>query len=137
MDVESICGKDCPLECDEITYNLFKSQAVYPSKAYSKSLMKNPWIGDKYANKSDLSLESLRDNMMQISVYYSNLGYESYEEVANMSVLDLISNFGGTLGLFLGMSFLSLVEIIDVLLQICFHKRSPRSTTMTKISVKP
>lgn len=136
MDVESICGDDCPLECDDVSYNLYSSHAVYPSRAYSKSLMKNPWIQAKYAYRADdspLTYESLKDNMMQISVFYNKLGYENYEEVENMSLLDLISNFGGTLGLFLGMSFLSIVEILDFLLQICFHKRH-RSTV---IDVKP
>lgn len=125
MDVKSIYGSECPLECESVSYNLYTSQAEYPSKNYAKLLMRNPWIRTKYASKnlSELTEESLKRNMVEITVYYSNLGYENYEEMENMSGLDLASNVGGTLGLFLGMSFLSLIEFVDVFLQICFYKR--------------
>lgn len=71
--------------------------------------------------------------MIQISVFYSALGYEQYQEQAKMEVIDLVSNIGGTLGLFLGMSFLSFVEILDVFLQICFV-RIPKLAKSNSIS---
>ena len=42
------------------------------------------------------------------------------EEVPNIDLLTLISNVGGTLGLFLGMSFLSFLEILELLAEIYF-----------------
>ena len=104
---------------------MYTSANDYPSKAYSKMLMQNPVIQAKYAsNPSDLTYDSLKKNLVQISVYYGDLGYQQFDEMEKMSISDLISNIGGTLGLFLGMSFLSFMEIIDVLLQIIFYKRT-------------
>jgi hypothetical protein len=35
-------------------------------------------------------------------------------------LIDLISNIGGILGLFLGVSFLSIIELIELFLEILF-----------------
>lgn len=84
--------------------------------------MNNPKIQAKYAsNPSNMNYDSLKRNMVQIAVYYGDLGYQQYQELEKMSLGDLISGIGGTLGLFLGMSFLSFVEIFDVMLQIFFY----------------
>ena len=123
-NVQTLCGDRCPLECDSIDYNMYTSYSDFPSDAYANSLMQNPKIQAKYAsNLSDLTYDSLKRNMALVSVYYSDLGYQKYEELENMSLGDLISGFGGTLGLFLGMSFLSFIEIVDVILQIILYKK--------------
>ena len=123
MDVQSMCSDDCPLECQRVIYNQYTSFAQYPSEIYANSLMANRRIQSFYArNLSQLTYDSLKRNMLQMFVYYGDLGYEEYNEVGTMTWVDLISNIGGTLGLFLGMSFLSFVELLDVVLQIVFYR---------------
>ena len=61
---------------------------------------------------------------MQVSyfsfvVFYKNLNYVLITEKPNMELADLISNIGGILGVFLGVSFLSFIEIIEILF-FCF-----------------
>lgn len=56
-------------------------------------------------------------------VYYKDLGYQQYDEVEKTTLPDLAANIGGLLGLFLGMSFLSFVELFDILLQIFLYKK--------------
>lgn len=56
-------------------------------------------------------------------VYYKDLGYQQYDEVEKTTLPDLVANIGGLLGLFLGMSFLSFVELFDILLQIFLYKK--------------
>lgn len=111
-----------------MTYNLFTNEAQYPSKVYVNSLVNNPIMKAKFAsNPSDLNYDTLQRTMLQVSVFYGHLGYQYYEEAAKMEVSDLVAYIGGTLGLFLGMSFLSFVEILDVFLQICFYRKPPAS----------
>jgi hypothetical protein len=56
-----------------------------------------------------------------INVYYSDLKYTVLKQIAKMSLIDLISNLGGLLGLFVGISFLTLIEIIEVCFEMIFH----------------
>lgn len=130
QDQTGMCGDLCPLECSWIFYNQYTSFADYPSTIYASSLQKNPRILAKFAANflSQLTHESLKRNVLELSVFYGDLGYEKYEEVADVEWLDLVSNIGGTLGLFIGMSFLSFVEIFDVLLQVILRKTNKSSS---------
>ena len=106
-------------------FDLYTTSLDYPSIRYTNSLINNPKIRAKYAsNISELTHESLKRNLVQISVYYADLGYSQFDEVASMTWIDLTSSIGGTLGLFLGMSFLSFMEFFDIFLQIIFYKRN-------------
>jgi hypothetical protein len=53
-----------------------------------------------------------------IYVYYSSLKYILITEQSQMHIIDLILNEGGTLGLFIGVSFVSLFEISKIILEI-------------------
>jgi len=53
-----------------------------------------------------------------IYVYYSSLKYILITEQSQMHIIDLILNVGGTLGLFIGVSFVSLFEISEIILEI-------------------
>ena len=60
------------------------------------------------------------DNYTTIQVYYRSLKYTWIGEQAKMNIFDIISNIGGTLGLFVGLSFVSLFEITEILLEALF-----------------
>ena len=51
-------------------------------------------------------------DVIYFTEYYENLDYPVIDQVAKMTELDLISNIGGNLGLFIGISFLSFAELI-------------------------
>ena len=52
-----------------------------------------------------------------LNVYYDQLSYTQISKDAKLGLVDLISGIGGLLGLFLGMSFLSFVELIEIILE--------------------
>jgi len=86
---------DCPLECDSIKYEI--------SHSFNKLIIKN---------------ETSLSNKVQFIVYYERPEYTVIDQIAQMTVFDLISNIGGNLGLFIGISFLSFAELIELLVEI-------------------
>ena len=48
-----------------------------------------------------------------MNVYYESMKYEVTIDSLSVTSEDLLSKFGGTLGLFLGISFLSFIEIVE------------------------
>lgn len=121
QDILSLCGPSCPLECDSINYRLTTSFSNYPSMAYGKLLVENSQLRSKFSTDASLlTPDYLKKTILALRVYYNELSYEHVIEMEKISMVDLVSNIGGTLGLFLGLSFLSLVEIFDVLLQLTF-----------------
>lgn len=118
QDVKSLC-QECPLECNSVVYSTSTSFADYPSAAYASVLVNNPIINSYFGgNKSAITYDALKRQIVAVNVFYSDLSYNKYTELEKMNVVDLVSNIGGTLGLFLGMSFLSFIEIIDLVVQI-------------------
>jgi hypothetical protein len=127
QDVGSVCGKDCPLECDMLKYSISTSFMAYPSVAYANFLSNNPNFRSIYSNATNASYEDIRNNVLSLNIYYDTLSYMQISEKEKLSTVELVSNLGGTLGLFLGISFLSFVELADLALQICLSLSCTKS----------
>ena len=110
-NVDDSCSTLCPLECDSVEYNLLVSSANYPS--FSSYLV----YGKYFEN---MTFEELQKKSIAISIFYSDLSYIYIGESVKTLVIDLFSNIGGTLGLFVGVSMLSLIEIVEILIEVVF-----------------
>ena len=135
-DLNELCPNECPLECESVTYITSVSMSDYPSTNYAERLVQNSFIQNKFENRTDVSIEELRNNLLAINVYYGKLNYKSFQESAKTEIVDLVSNIGGTIGLFLGVSFLSFIEIIDLFFHMALAFMNTKPATNT-ISVMP
>jgi hypothetical protein len=85
----------------------------YYSKVIDKYAVKNGVIIENEA----LSLEDKTNSIIKFNIYYDSLSYTISTESPAMDVVALLSNIGGTLGLFLGVSVLTAVELIEIIIQ--------------------
>ena len=77
----------------------------------------NPVLYKKYANQTDFTNASnLVDNMVQLVIFYETLSYVVVEEKAKLTLESLIGTLGAHLHLFLGMSFLSFIELFELII---------------------
>ena len=106
-NLKQYCADFCPLECYTISYainiNTFKSL---------------------HFNDTDIT---------SIKVFYRNLKYIYISQQPKMLLFDALSNVGGTLGLFIGLSFVTIFEIIEIFLElillffkVCFRVKTFR-----------
>ena len=75
-------------------------------------------------------MEDLRESLVSFSIYYYDFKYTFISQSPKMQLVDLVSNFGGLLGLFVGMSFLSFGELIQIIIEvliILFEKNKVRN----------
>jgi hypothetical protein len=93
--IHEMCS-DCPEECDSIQYDI--------SHSFTKLSAQN----------------EIDKNSVSFAVFYENPQYTVIDQIAQMNVFDLISNIGGNLGLFIGISFLSFAELIELLVEIIY-----------------
>ena len=108
------CYEYCPLECDSISYEIIP---------YSQSLL----IDDMEKNVSIVraalyrqnfsSYKELKRHYLAVNIYYKNLKYDLIMQEPKIELFVFISNIGGILGLFLGISFLSFIEILEILVE--------------------
>ncbi len=85
----------------------------YPHLTKMKSLLKNSVIGRKFNNTT--SLNELRKSVLSVCIYYNDFKYTVIRKNPKMNWTELISSIGGIMGVFIGTSFMSFFEIIDVI----------------------
>ena len=101
------CNEMCPFECDTTEYTISSNQALYPNKYYSEQVL------TKFAEYFRPDIIVNPQSFAKINVYYESMNYAVTTDSIAISFDSLFSNFGGTLGLYLGISFLSFIEIIE------------------------
>jgi hypothetical protein len=108
----------CPLECDSIKYDLTLSSLVFPSEGYyENALDKNETrlLVKSILNQS-LSYELFKSSFISFRIYYPNLQYALLTESPKLSIGDLFSQIGGSLGLFVSFSIFTLFELFELLI---------------------
>ena len=120
QDIHTKCVAYCPDACQQVSYDFFSTSVLpYPSESYARQLSRNRQIKSLLASNST-NLERLKENIAAVNVFFPRLEETEIEESESIGKLTLISNLGGILGLFLGMSFLSFFEFLEVLIEIFF-----------------
>jgi hypothetical protein len=103
---------NCPEECDSIQYDI--------SHSFTKFSIQNETF----------------ENFVFFTVYYESLQYTVIDQIAQMNEFDLISNIGGNLGLFIGISFLSFAELIELFVEITCIFLGKRGNRIVEITQK-
>lgn len=85
------CYAECPLECSSV--------------AFTRQMQ---------------SFQTPGLDQIKLSLFYDELSYVRNSELAKINELELVSSFGGTFGLFLGLSLLSFVEFAAFFVEFCF-----------------
>jgi hypothetical protein len=93
---------DCPQPCESIIYSYISTMAEYPTKSYANILMKNPMIRKTFENESDINYDNVRKRVVSVNILYNDLIETSVIAQQKTDWINLFSNIGGILGLFLG-----------------------------------
>jgi hypothetical protein len=119
-EIKKVCTPLCPLECDSIKYETSISFTKFSKNEF----------------KTLFEINGSTDGLIWVDIYYENLEYTSITQLPKMNVLDLISNIGSNLSLFIGISFISFAEIIEILgeiIIILFEKKKKKQSFMSNI----
>lgn len=118
--LNDMCKPFCPLECNKTRFNI-KTSSTKLNIDYYSSLIENFAIFTSVISLfsgETLSQEEKANSIIKFNIYYDSLAYKITTESKAMDMVALLSNIGGTLGLFLGVSVLTIVELLDIALQV-------------------
>ncbi|CAF0856066.1 unnamed protein product [Brachionus calyciflorus] len=116
------CIPKCPLECETMSFKKTISFSLYPNDQADLEL-------SKFYN---LKEGKYSDDVALVNIYYDELGYTQMVELSTLDFPILLSNLGGIGGLFLGISVLSLIEILELLIEFCFIVKSRFTIKLSK-----
>jgi hypothetical protein len=115
------CNEQCPLECDSISYEISTSSLDFPTRNWFNFIFENSTAYIKsfesIMNRT-LTYESFKESNLALNIFYPSLKYTQLTESPKTSLIDLVSNVGGLLGIFLGFSIFSIVEILEIIARI-------------------
>lgn len=130
------CDNQCPIECSHTHYDVQHSSSIFPSRQYAQDILADTQI-KRLMENAELTYSNLRESILSLHIYYEELEYTMISEQPALSLIDVISNVGGTLGLFIGISLLSIFEILEIAIKIisvlCKHKS--KSWKQTKFHI--
>ena len=121
----------CPQGCKTTSFSQQQSMSPWPTENFSpffvsKMLKSNServvsYVEDVVSNanisQSTLSA-SVRRNFARLEVYYETLNFEKMSESPGYEIVDLLSDFGGNIGLWIGWSVLALFEILQFVYEV-------------------
>lgn len=111
------CLLQCPIECYSTNFRI--ETELIDWKFLSPPIDLN-YVRSTYgdlANKSDADIFM---RVLSVNVFYESFHYSYVSESPAMTIIDLIGSAGGILGLYLGISLVSFVEIIEVAIEMLF-----------------
>ncbi|XP_052028988.1 acid-sensing ion channel 3 [Apodemus sylvaticus] len=98
----------CPNPCATTRYAKELSMVRIPSRASARYL----------ARKYNRSETYITENVLVLDIFFEALNYEAVEQKAAYGVSELLGDIGGQMGLFIGASLLTILEILDYLCEV-------------------
>jgi len=112
-DKDKNCHHLCPLECGTTQYKIFESKSLLADLTnideYSSEII--PQIKEKL-NITVNSTEEFTKNFLEIYFFFDSFKYTKISQTPKTTLSALISNLGGSTGLFLDLSFMSVCRAI-------------------------
>ncbi|GMT02586.1 hypothetical protein PENTCL1PPCAC_24760, partial [Pristionchus entomophagus] len=124
---------ECTPPCEVQAYTTTVSTAQWPSNEYKPAECTaynqtgQPWLLPSEDTSEPKCLAWYKTHTLLVEIYYERMNYQLLSESAAYTIVNLISDIGGQLGLFLGMSLISILEIIVLALLICWYCATHKS----------
>ncbi|CAH1789854.1 unnamed protein product [Owenia fusiformis] len=132
-------GCDCPLPCLELGFEESLHSSEWPSAQYYP-LMMQKLTDSNIISEGQLKimndLKTTRENFVRLHVYYKDMILESLEEFEAYTVDSLIGDIGGILGLFIGMSVLTIAEAVEYLIDLCLLRCKTNNKRNSVVALK-
>ena len=130
-DVETTirnCISQCPLECNSTQFTFKLTSQKYTGPLFETLVKSNPLFASDFTF-TPITQETASNKFVEAIIYYDSLTYTSSEDTPSMDIVALLGNIGGTLGLLLGLSVLTLFESMHVIFEslILVYKRLLKS----------
>uniref|UniRef100_A0A8C3P8W4 Acid sensing ion channel subunit family member 4 n=1 Tax=Chrysemys picta bellii TaxID=8478 RepID=A0A8C3P8W4_CHRPI len=98
----------CPTPCNLTRYNKEISMVRIPSKGSARYL----------AHKYHRNETYIRENFLVLDIFFEALNYEAIEQKKAYELAGLLGDIGGQMGLFIGASILTILEILDYIYEV-------------------
>jgi hypothetical protein len=115
-----LCFDECPENCFTIEYGLSLSYLDFPTKFYSDFLIGFDKIKYPNTSRNFSSHEQVKSTTLAFNVFFDDISHTIIEDHPVTSIEKVVADLGGFMGLCVGTSLLTCVEIFDLLINIFY-----------------
>ncbi|CAF1113979.1 unnamed protein product [Brachionus calyciflorus] len=118
-DLSVFCDHECPVDCYKIDYLYDINLTDYPTEYYFNTIVQQSNIKDLFDNTT-ITYEKFKESLLLVNVFYKDLSYTLLEEIPSKHLSDILGEIGGQIGLFLGVSVLTLFEPLEFFIEVIY-----------------
>ena len=111
---------DCPQPCYEQKYETKVTISPLIHSHFTPNLMKE--LGKRFNKTDNVTMKLFKPHIARLSVFYESFVTEKHIEQELYEVESLLSDFGGLMGLLVGASVISLVELAMLIVTSLFKR---------------
>jgi hypothetical protein len=138
----------CKKECTTFEFEVNSAFSDFPTQRNLLGYKDSSYVKKNFLKEGiqpeNISNEMLKSKIAKLKIVFNDLSYTSVSESEKFNFVDLASSVGGTLGLFLGISILSFIEVVELLLNLIiirfswrnFSIKNPDSVSESSIGVE-
>ena len=131
----TVCLENCQAPCDRLIFKTSARASTWPSTRYVKKLAiqyEGDMNGDDSSTVSSLK-DTLRSEVSAVSIYLNSMNIIHVENGVAFGVSSLFGSIGGTLGLFIGFSIITVVELLDFIMVFFWLIMKRTASTASKL----
>ena len=113
------CIPQCPLECNRTEYKASLTNSQFSAEIYYDFFRQYSSFHSKY-DEEEITLKVVKEGLTKLNVYYDSLTFTEMTESVSMNSVSLLSSIGGFMGMFLGMSLMTLVEVLEIIIKFLY-----------------
>ena len=117
--IKEFCMPSCPLECNRTEYKASVSTLKLLGNDVVDYIRDNENLVSDF-KKTPLNAFTAANSVVKVNIFYESMSYTLSTESAKMDFVSLLASIGGNLGLFLSVSMFSVVELVQVIIEIYF-----------------
>ena len=142
FDAQTGCYDKCKEPCLENRYTMYTEEIDWPHPALHMAIYRNhiarSLVADRFTEYKDLddsfadgtsgnlyhklnTLDLMTRSLAQVSVRFETMTVVKYTDQSAVSVAQLMGTLGGTLNLWVGISFITIIELLELLYHLLTH----------------
>ena len=111
---------ECKQACSVVDFVVTPSSVSAPSQTYARKIKAfveglNTTLPDNWTTNWQAEVQN---NYVGLEIVCQSTFVDNYTEQASMNPVDVLSNIGGQTGLWIGVSFLSIMELVEMLYRL-------------------
>ncbi len=122
--IERNCLPQCPLQCNRAQFRTQISTSYLAGDLFVDDIELNKNLLEDFVTNAKITPDMAKNSIVRVNIYYDSLSYTLSNESPKTDIAAFLANIGGTISLFLGVSVLSIFEVIECVIEIYFIMRS-------------